>query len=171
MKQLSVGGVQLRIEPKRYTMRRAARNNINSSPITFTSPTYQGAVYHDNGSRNQYDNNFPAMYSNGSIGYTATQAPHVYPIRGAPPPHYGNASNMSPYTSYPSPHYTSPLAPRGTGGFDMSSPSSMYHGGGGPPPSYYSSNMVGGPSFNVVMGPGGMQPIAEHEGDMGSGGF
>jgi hypothetical protein len=78
---------------------------------------------------------------------------------------------MSPYTQYPSPQYTSPLAPRGVGGgFDMTSPPPMYHGGGGPP-NYYGSYMVGGLSGYDNMGPGGMQPIAEHEGEMGTGGF
>jgi hypothetical protein len=82
---------------------------------------------------------------------------------------------MSPYTQYPSPHYTSPLAPRGAG-YDMSSPSPMYHGGAvaPAPPTYYGSYMVGGtPSFStgMSMGHGGMQPIVEHEGQVGSGGF
>lgn len=169
LEQLSVAGVPLRIEPKRYTMRRAARNNMNHSPITFTSPNYQSPVYHTNGSRSQYDTSFPSMYNSGNVGYATTQSPHVIPIRSGPPP------LMSPYTQYPSPHYTSPLAPRAAAGFDMSSPAPMYHGGaGGPAPTYYGSYMVGGgPGFNpsMGMGQGGMQPIAEQEGEMGTGGF
>lgn len=82
---------------------------------------------------------------------------------------------MSPYTQYPSPPYTSPVAPRGAG-YDMSSPSPIYHGGAvaPAPATYYGSYMVGGaPGFSTSMGIGygGMQPIAEHEGEVGSAGF
>jgi hypothetical protein len=97
------------------------------------------------------------------------QSPHAMPMRGGPPP------VMSSYAQYPSPHYTSPLAPRGAG-YDMSSPSPMYHGGAVAPgpPTYYDPYMVGGaPGFNTTMGigHGGVQPVAEHGGEEGSGNF
>ena len=173
--QLTVLGIPLRIEPKRYTMRRAARNNMNQSPNSFSNTgyksPYQSPAYHTNDGRNQYNNGYATVYNQGPpIGFGSSHSPHVVPIRGSPLPQYGNSSNMSPYTQYPSPHYTSPLAPRG---YDMSSPSPMYQGGPTAAPPFYGPYMVGGQSsYNTGTGPGQMQPIAEHEGEMGgSGGF
>ena len=175
LEQLTVLGVPLRIEAKRYTTRRNARSNMNHSPVTFTNiaykSPYQSPAYHTNDNRNHYNNSYSAVFNPGpSVGFTASQSPHVPLMRGGPPSQFGNSSNMSPYTQYPSPHYSSPLAPRG---YDMSSPAPMYHGGPPPAPPYYGPYMVGGAGGYNVGGPGAMQPIPEQEGETGasSGGF
>jgi len=174
-------GVPLRIEAKRYTMRRAAtHSHQNRSPITFANANYQSPyqspVHHTNGTPSHYNsNNYPPVFNHGTpVTFATNHSPQALPIRGGPPPHYGNTSNMSPYTQYPSPHYTSPLTPSplGPSGSDMYGSPMHYSsgGGGGNTTPYYGSYTVNGPSCNMVMSP--MQPIAEHEGEMsGPGGF
>ena len=173
-------GVPLRIEAKRSTMRRAAsHNHQNRSPITLTyadyQTPYQSPVYPANSTLNMYNsNNYPHVFNHvAPVTFATIRSPQALPIRGGPPPHYGNTSNMSPYTQYPSQPYTSPLAPapRCPSGSDMyGSPMHYSSGGGGHTTPYYGSYVVGGPSCNMTMG--SMQPIAEHEGEMGGpGGF
>jgi hypothetical protein len=173
-------GVPLRIEVKRYIIRRVATHNRqNRSPITFANANYhspyQSLVYHADGTLNHYhSNNYPLVFNHGtSVTFATNHSPQILPIRGGPLPHYGNTSNISPYTQYPSPHYTSPFAPAplGLSGSGMYG-SPMHYGssGGGNTTSYYGSYAVGGPSCNMTMGP--MRPIAEHEEEMsGPGGF
>ena len=166
-------GVPLRVEAKHYTMRRAAaQNHQNRSPIplayaNYQTP-YQSPVYPADGTLNLYNsNNYLHVFNHvAPANFAATRSPQALPIRGGPPPHYGNTSNMSPYTQYPSPPYTFPIAPapRSPSGSDMyGSPMHYSSGGGGGATPYYGS-------CNMTMG--SMRPIAEHEGEMsGPGGF
>src|SRR5436305_553752 len=102
-------GVPLRIEAKRYTMHRAAaHNHQNRSPITLAYANYhtpyQSSVYPADSTLNLYNsNNYPHVFNHAPATFATTRSPQALPIRGGPPPHYGNTSNMSPYTQYPSP--------------------------------------------------------------------
>lgn len=169
--QPSIGGIPLRIEPKRYTVHRAARHYQNQSPIKFPSPNYPSPSYHNSCDRILYDHSYPPVYNNGTaIGYTTNYSPHDLAMRGGPPRHSGNTSNMPPYTHYPSPHYTSPLGPRGVGNYEMPSSSLMYGGRGAQAPAHFGSYVIGPPTYNMVGDPmQPMQPIAEHEGETGGG--
>jgi hypothetical protein len=168
-------GVPLRIEAKRYTMRRAAaHNHQNRSPITLayanSQTPNQSPVHPADSTPNLYNNYYPHVFNHvAPATFVTTSSPQALPIRGGPPPHYGNISNMSPYTQYPSPPYTSPLAPapRCPSGNDVYGSPIRYSsgGGGGNTAPYYGPYIVGGPSCNMTMG--SMQPIAEHEGEMG----
>jgi hypothetical protein len=171
-----MNGVPLRIEAKRYTMRRAAaHNHQNRSPITLAYASYQtpnqSPVHPADSTLNLYNNNNYLHVFNhvAPAAFPTTHSPQALPIRGGLPPHYCNTPNMSPYTQYPSPPYTSPLAPapRCPSGNDMYGSPMHYSsgGGGGNTAPYYGSYIVGSPSCNTTMG--SMQPIAEHEGEMG----
>jgi hypothetical protein len=170
-------GVPLRIEAKRYTMHRAAaHSHQNRSPITFADANYQSpylsALYYADNTLSS--SHYPLVLNYGApMTFAANHTLQALPTRGGPTPHYGDTSNMSPYTQCLTPNYTSPLTPAPhcpDGSVMYGSPMHYSNGGNGSTTPYYGSYVVSGPSCTMAMGP--VQPIAELGGGVGeAGGF
>lgn len=106
------GGKSLRVEPKRYTLRRNTR--------LFQSPEYNYS---------QQEDAYHIVYNQGM----GIQRPTNNTNRMFSPPRYENASAMQEYNHYGTPPYTSPVALRGVNNM---SPQSVYYGSMSPSPYY-----------------------------------